>query len=80
MKQVSIDVAVYHSPEDGAIVIELDTSFEPDGSDGVTPGLRVWLNDGDIFAGKEAPSESIGNDAHVADDTQFHHFLFPPQE
>ena len=35
---------------DGAIIIFIDTVFEPDGSDGGA-GLRVMLNDGDIYIG-----------------------------
>lgn len=34
--------------KDGAFVVFVDTNFEPDGSDG-GPGLRVLLNDGDIY-------------------------------
>jgi hypothetical protein len=35
---------------DGAVLVILDTDFEPDGSDG-GPGLRVMVNDGDGFVG-----------------------------
>ena len=38
------------SGSDDAIVIQIDTEFEPDGSDG-GPGLRVFVNDGDAFIG-----------------------------
>lgn len=34
---------------DGAIVVLIDTQFEPDGSDG--PGLRILLNDSDAYIG-----------------------------
>jgi hypothetical protein len=35
---------------DDAIVVQIDTEFEPDGSDG-GPGLRVLINDGDAYIG-----------------------------
>lgn len=35
---------------DGAVLVIVDTEFEPDGSDG-GPGLRVMVNDGDGFIG-----------------------------
>jgi hypothetical protein len=35
---------------DGAVLVILDTDFEPDGSDG-GPGLRVMVNDGPAFEG-----------------------------
>ena len=38
------------SGSDDAIVIQIDTEFEPDGSDG-GPGLRVFVNDGDAYIG-----------------------------
>jgi hypothetical protein len=34
--------------DDGAIVVHLDTTFEPDGSDG-GPGLRVRINDDPVY-------------------------------
>lgn len=37
---------------DGAVVIFIDTQFEPDGSDG-GPGLRVIVNDDDAYTGVE---------------------------
>lgn len=37
---------------DGAVVVFIDTTFEPDGSD-VGPGLRVLLNDDPVFEGVE---------------------------
>jgi hypothetical protein len=36
--------------EDNAIVVFVDTAFEPDGSDG-GPGLRILLNDDDAYVG-----------------------------
>jgi DNA-binding MarR family transcriptional regulator len=36
---------------DGAVVVMVDTSFEPDGSDG-GPGLRVLVNDDPAFSGR----------------------------
>lgn len=35
---------------DGAVLVMLDTEFEPDASDG-GPGLRVLVNDADVYAG-----------------------------
>lgn len=35
---------------DGALVVFIDTGFEPDGSDG-GPGLRVLINDDDTYVG-----------------------------
>lgn len=41
--------------KDGAVLVFIDTyNFEPDGSDG-GPGLRVLLNDGDLYT--EVPFE-----------------------
>lgn len=37
---------------DGAIVVNIDTEFEPDGSDG-GPGLRVLINDDPTYVGKD---------------------------
>lgn len=46
-----VDVTITTSAGlDGAVVVFIDTSFEPDGSDG-GPGLRVILNDGDVYVG-----------------------------
>lgn len=54
------DVTVTVHPSagsDGAIVVEIDTEFEPDGRDG-GPGLRVNINDGDAWTGVAyAPQE-----------------------
>lgn len=41
---------------DGATVVFIDTAKEPDGSDG-GPGLRVMVNDGDVFVGKPYVSD-----------------------
>jgi hypothetical protein len=38
---------------DGAVLVLVDTGFEPDGSDG-SPGLRVLVNDQPVFAGRES--------------------------
>lgn len=35
---------------DGAVLVMIDTDFEPDASDG-SPGLRVRVNDGTVFEG-----------------------------
>lgn len=37
---------------DGAVLVMVDTGFQPDGSDG-SPGLRVLVNDQPVFAGRE---------------------------
>lgn len=37
--------------DDGAIVVFIDTTFEPDASDG-GPGLRVRVNDDPVYEGK----------------------------
>lgn len=44
---------------DGAVVVFIDTEFEPDASDG-GPGLRVLINDDDTYVGVEhiAPEEN----------------------
>lgn len=36
---------------DGAVVVFIDTTFEPDASDG-GPGLRVMVNDAVVLAGR----------------------------
>lgn len=36
---------------DGAVVVFIDTTFEPDGSDG-SPGLRVVVNEDPAYEGK----------------------------
>jgi hypothetical protein len=45
--------------DDRAVLVFVDTTFEPDGSDG-GPGLRVLVNDGDAFIGKEYDDRSEG--------------------
>lgn len=44
---VSLDVS---AGADGAVIVFIDTTYEPDGSDG-GPGLRVMLNDDPIYTG-----------------------------
>lgn len=44
---------------DGAMVVIVDTEYEPDGSDGGT-GLRVLVNDGDAFVG--VPYEEVADE------------------
>lgn len=34
---------------DGAVVVYIDTDFEPDGSDG-SQGMRVWLNEHIVYS------------------------------
>lgn len=48
--RVSIDSS---AGKDGAVIVFIDTEFEPDG----TPGLRVILNDADIFVGTPYEAE-----------------------
>lgn len=43
---------------DGALVIFVDTLFEPDGSDG-GPGLRVLVNDDDAYIGVPFEHEDV---------------------
>lgn len=46
-----VDVEVTTSAgKDNAIVVMIDTGFEPDGSDG-GPGLRVLVNDHPVYVG-----------------------------
>lgn len=53
-----VAVTITHSAgSDGAIVVFIDTEFEPDASDG-GPGLRVQINDDDTYKGvKYTPRE-----------------------
>jgi hypothetical protein len=48
--------------DDRAVVVFVDTTFEPDASDG-GPGLRVRVNDDPVYEGKEYES---GGDRRVA--------------
>lgn len=51
-KDIKVEIAVTRSAgDDRAVVIFIDTEFEPDGSDG-SPGLRVLLNDDEVYVGK----------------------------
>lgn len=44
---------------DGAVVVFIDTLFEPGGGDG-GPGLRVLINDDETYAGKPyVPTEDV---------------------
>ena len=47
----SVEVAIYRSPDDGAFVVEVDTQE-------ATGDVRVYLNDGQLYAGdpEEPPS------------------------
>lgn len=52
MTDHSVTITVTRSGgKDGAVLIFVDTDFEPDGSDG-SPGLRILLNDYDAWVGK----------------------------
>lgn len=60
-------VTVTRSPgQDNAIVVYIDTGFEPDGSDG-GPGLRVFINDDDTYVGKprEGAVDRFARDARL---------------
>lgn len=47
---------------DGAVVVLIDTDFEPGGEDG-GPGLRVRVNDNKVYAGK--PLKHLDGDAEA---------------
>lgn len=55
LTNIGLTIMVGHTAGiDGALIVQIDTwqgeqSFEPDGSDG--PGLRVFLNDSDLYLG-----------------------------
>ena len=57
-----VTITVTHSEVDGAMVIFLDTDFEPDGENG-EPGLRVWLNE-HLLSGRETSDGRQGGMAH----------------
>ncbi len=51
LETVDVRVTITTSDgDDGAVVVFIDTQFEPDGSDG-GPGLRVWINDDPQYEG-----------------------------
>jgi len=59
----TVEIAVTRSiGEDGAVVVFIDTDFEPTGADG-GPGLRVLVNDGDAFIGKPFVYTEVDHDA-----------------
>lgn len=46
-----VRVSIVNSPaDDGAMVVYIDTDYEPDGSDG-GPGIRVYINDDITYEG-----------------------------
>lgn len=47
-------VTVCQSATDGAWLVFIDTTFEPDASDN-GPGLRVYINDHSTYEGKPYP-------------------------
>jgi hypothetical protein len=48
----AVEITVTRSAgDDRAVVVFIDTDFEPDGSD-QGPGLRVLLNDNEVYVGK----------------------------
>lgn len=61
MSDVTVTVTRSAGP-DGAVVVFIDTGFEPHGEDG-GPGLRVRVNDGKVFAGKQMtmPDPTVGD-------------------
>jgi hypothetical protein len=51
VKAYGVTVEIHRSVgTDGAIVVQIDTEFEPDGSDGIA-GLRVYVNDSEAYVG-----------------------------
>jgi hypothetical protein len=49
-----IEVSVHRAPsKDKAIVVQIDTDFEPNASDG-SPGMRVLVNEGDVMETRPA--------------------------
>lgn len=47
-----VEVTVTRSAgDDRAVLVIIDTAFEPDGSDD-GPGLRILLNDDEVYVGK----------------------------
>ena len=70
------------SGRDGAVVVFVDTTFEPDGSDG-GPGLRVRVNDGivlnacgrDVAEGWQAASGGV--DYEEREDGRMHQHNCP---
>lgn len=51
LKHLGVEVTIQESAgSDGAVVVIIDTDFEPDASDG-GPGLRVLINDDPTYAG-----------------------------
>jgi len=51
LEKLGVKIEIYQRPDpDNAIVVCIDTDFEPNGSDG-GPGLRVLINDDDTYSG-----------------------------
>lgn len=51
LRPFGVDVLIHTSGgSDDAVVVQIDTQFEPDGSDD-GPGLRILLNDSDAWVG-----------------------------
>lgn len=49
----NIEITITRSAgDDRAVLVLIDTDFEPNASDG-GPGLRVLVNDGEVYTGKE---------------------------
>lgn len=62
-----VEVSVTRSAgTDGAVVVFIDTTFEPGASDG-GPGLRVLINDHDTYAGVAYSPTEDGEDGHQYD-------------
>ena len=66
-QQERVTIAVTRSGgADGAVLIFVDTDFEPDGSDG-GPGLRILVNDGDAFIGMPYGSDGVNHEAKTVE-------------
>ena len=67
------------SGRDGAVVVFVDTTFEPDGSDG-GPGLRVRVNDGTVLdaCGRDGWQAGLGGvDYEEREDGRMHQHNCP---
>lgn len=62
LEVAGLRVSVFHSvASDGALVVQIDTSFEPNGSDG-GPGLRVRVNEADVTECGSADFIALGEE------------------
>lgn len=49
-----ITVAVYSSPQDGTVIVAVDTPDIPEDAHG--PKIRMWLNDDTVFENPPVPT------------------------